>query len=70
MEKPFYNELIETRPTKDRSANQTKEFIMTVRYNLLSRTATATFFVISLLLTAATLNSVVFAAATTAIAQG
>jgi hypothetical protein len=36
---------------------------MTVRYSLLSRTATVTVFVISLLLTAATLNSVVIAAA-------
>lgn len=43
---------------------------MTVRFTLLSRTATAAVFVISLLLTAATLNSVVVAAAATAITQG
>ena len=70
MGKPLYNDLIETRPTKDQAATHIKEFIMTVRYSLLNRTATATFFVISLLLTAATLNSVVIAAATTVATQG
>ena len=38
--------------------------------NFLNRTATVTVFVVSLVLTAATLNSVVFAAAVTAVAQG
>jgi len=37
---------------------------MTIRFNLLSRTTSSVVFVISLLLTAATLNSVVTAAQT------
>ena len=39
-----------------------KEFIMTVRYTLLSRSVSTAVFVVSLILTAATLNSVVAAA--------
>ena len=41
---------------------------MSVHFNLLSRGASTTIFVISLLLTAATLNSVVAAAHTTLLA--
>jgi hypothetical protein len=54
--KSGYNGLIAT--------EHPKEFIMTIRLNLLSRTTSTVVFVISLLLTAATLNSVVTAAQT------
>ena len=43
---------------------------MTIRYTLLSRSVSTAVFVVSLILTAATLNSVVIAAAVTAVTQG